>query len=321
MAKPWKIRGLRPESSVSAGIARIIKTRCAEMYSYADKTLIPGDPEALHDMRVSSRRLQAVLKIHRESFPPRKFRRIYTPLRDLIKALGMVRELDVFLQSLQLHQRENQNIPEETLRPLVAQCEHERTGHRKNLDTLIRTLVAGDYQREVHDFVNLYLKETADRTGRASRQKSFRQFGAWLIPRLYDRFADRRAEVIRHPQQWKELHNMRIAGKPLRYAMEIYEVAYGRTFRECLEHVKLVLDTMGFLHDTDVALGKLHAYERSLSVLTDQAIANTQHESVRALIELYARERSDLFRKFAAVMGEWKKNKFRRKLMKSLRHN
>src|SRR5689334_10120651 len=68
------------------------------MVSFEEGTLLGEDIEQLHDMRVASRRVQAVLKIFRGVFPKKKFKAEYAELKSLISALGEVRDYDVFIE-------------------------------------------------------------------------------------------------------------------------------------------------------------------------------------------------------------------------------
>ena len=58
-----------------------------EMLSYEFETIKGNDPEALHDMRISARRLRAALKIHRQFFPKKPLRRQLLEIENLIDNL------------------------------------------------------------------------------------------------------------------------------------------------------------------------------------------------------------------------------------------
>ena len=68
MAKPWKILDLNPDESLKQCLHKIALTRIQETFSYESATVKGEDLEALHDMRVSARRLRAVLRIFRDCF-------------------------------------------------------------------------------------------------------------------------------------------------------------------------------------------------------------------------------------------------------------
>jgi CHAD domain-containing protein len=100
MAKPWKIVDLDPGENLKVCLRKIAQTRFQETFSYEQGAIDGEDIEALHDMRVSARRLRAVLRIFRECFPKKKFRKQDEKLQTLIRSLGAVREQDVFIEML-----------------------------------------------------------------------------------------------------------------------------------------------------------------------------------------------------------------------------
>ncbi len=82
----------------------------------------------------------------------------------------------------------------------------------------------------------------------------------------YERF-------IRDPMRHKELHNMRISIKRLRYTMEFFAVNYnqrhtvdGRTeqtyYQECLATIVDLQEILGDIHDADVAVEVLTTYQK-----------------------------------------------------------
>ena len=65
------------------------------------KVLKGDDPDAIHDMRVASRRLQQVLDLIFPNPLPREARRLRRKIRRCRRALGDVRNCDVLLQQVE----------------------------------------------------------------------------------------------------------------------------------------------------------------------------------------------------------------------------
>ena len=61
------------------------------------------DPEGVHQMRVAMRRIRAALKAFEPVLPPRRVRGLNTELRWAGRALGAVRDLDVYHEALNRH--------------------------------------------------------------------------------------------------------------------------------------------------------------------------------------------------------------------------
>lgn len=79
---------------------KILQAQFRKMMDNAPGTRQGDDIEALHDMRVASRRLRAALSIFAKVFPGDEFRRLDRQIGDITDALGAVRDLDVQLDYL-----------------------------------------------------------------------------------------------------------------------------------------------------------------------------------------------------------------------------
>jgi CHAD domain-containing protein len=95
----------RPESRFPADISfkeaarRLLLAALDRMLENADGTAA-GDVEALHDMRVGSRRLRAALSVFGKIFPAAELRELDRRVKRVTDALGAVRDLDVQIESL-----------------------------------------------------------------------------------------------------------------------------------------------------------------------------------------------------------------------------
>jgi len=81
--------------------ARTVRTRTEELVAHADGVLDTRDIERVHDMRVASRRLRAVLEIFSVCFPPSEFKGVLKDVKALADALGERRDPDVHIAALQ----------------------------------------------------------------------------------------------------------------------------------------------------------------------------------------------------------------------------
>ncbi len=100
MAHPWSIEHLAIDEPLKACLRKILRMRFQKMWSHGAGTAENSDGESLHDMRVSARRLQAVMRIFKGVFAKKKIKKQREMLRTLIGQLGSVREHDVFLEYL-----------------------------------------------------------------------------------------------------------------------------------------------------------------------------------------------------------------------------
>jgi CHAD domain-containing protein len=85
------------------------------------------------------------------------------------------------------------------------------------------------------------------------------------------------APALADPANVTELHDMRIAAKRLRYALELFADALGPDATACIAQIKEFQDIVGDIHDHDVHADILRAHLKTLaadhaSTLADRAM-------------------------------------------------
>ena len=101
MAKARDIPGLHAGMSYREAAASTVAVRSQELFDHAEGVLDTSDIERVHDMRVASRRLRAVLEIYEPCFPRKGLRDVLTDIKALADALGERRDPDVHLAQLE----------------------------------------------------------------------------------------------------------------------------------------------------------------------------------------------------------------------------
>lgn len=101
MAKAEPIPGLEPDVAFKEAAANAVEVRTRELFAHSAGVLDTGDIERVHDMRVASRRLRAVMEIFAVCFPKREHRRALTEVKALADALGERRDPDVMIALLE----------------------------------------------------------------------------------------------------------------------------------------------------------------------------------------------------------------------------
>src|SRR4051794_5183513 len=94
----------------AAAAARVVAVRAEELFEHADGVLDTDDIERVHDMRVASRRLRAVLEIFTPCFEPAAYKDVLRDVKALADALGERRDPDVHLEALEALE---QRVPED----------------------------------------------------------------------------------------------------------------------------------------------------------------------------------------------------------------
>src|SRR3954468_1842065 len=80
--------------------ARIVRVRTQELFEHDEGVLDTVDIERVHDMRVATRRLRAVLEVFAPCFPKQPFKAALRDVKALADALGERRGPDVHLEAM-----------------------------------------------------------------------------------------------------------------------------------------------------------------------------------------------------------------------------
>jgi CHAD domain-containing protein len=100
MAKAADIPDLAADMAFREAAARAVEVRTEELFGHGQGVLDTDDIERVHDMRVASRRLRAVLEIFSACFPKQEYRVTLKEVKALADALGERRDPDVAIAAL-----------------------------------------------------------------------------------------------------------------------------------------------------------------------------------------------------------------------------
>jgi CHAD domain-containing protein len=101
MAKAREIPGLDASLPYAEAARRTVAVRAGELWQHAEGVLDTADIERVHDMRVASRRLRAVLEVYAPCFPKAALKPVLRDVKALADALGQRRDPDVQLAALE----------------------------------------------------------------------------------------------------------------------------------------------------------------------------------------------------------------------------
>ena len=101
MAKARDIPGCTPTSAFARRPRATVSVRAQELFEHAEGVLDTSDIERVHDMRVASRRLRAVLEIYEPCFPRRALRDVLDDVKAWPTRSAQRRDPDVHLAQLE----------------------------------------------------------------------------------------------------------------------------------------------------------------------------------------------------------------------------
>jgi CHAD domain-containing protein len=271
-----KTPGVTSDDLVGEAGRKVLALQLARVLAREPGTREGRDPEELHQMRVATRRMRAAWRVFGDAFEGRATRSIRADLRDLAAALGTVRDLDVLLEGLRGPEpsdgaREGAARGEPGLQPFVTALRRDRDKARRRL---VRLLDSPGHGRWVRRCVELLTTPGASVVNqKATNPHHIRDTAASRIWLAYERLRayddDLRSTDI------GTLHEIRIAGKRLRYAIEFVQEAIGPDVAPLLRSVTDLQDHLGALHDADVAAARARSFlaEQAARLLVAEAEA------------------------------------------------
>jgi len=209
------------------------------------------DPEALHQLRVTARRVDATLALFRQHLPLALSHARRTA-KTVLRTLGAARDLDVQLAQLA---RYCAGLPENertAAEPLDARLEAERVRVRARM---VRALDSEPTRRWLG---TLGLASVQASTGNGA----FAERATVVMPeRVRSRFRKLRKSVRRlgPESSMEDYHAVRRRAKQLRYAIESGAGLFGKPAEETLKALRRLQDTLGAHQDAHMARNRLAA--------------------------------------------------------------
>jgi CHAD domain-containing protein len=233
----------------------VLHEQVSAMCALRKKAVEWSDPEGVHDMRVLSRRLRSAIT----DFEPylRKSRLPLTKLRAIARSLGQVRDEDVALAALEKLKTETHGVVAQGLETLINERQLRRDTARAELKKAIR-------RSAIDELLAEFQTRLGDSHAAPERPVSppipppptFRSIGARVIGARLKELRAAGTHIF-FPSENKELHELRIVAKGLRYACELFAACWGEDMRAIAKEIALLQTSLGELHDCDVWIEEL----------------------------------------------------------------
>lgn len=251
-----KASGASRRDNIRAALAPRIRHLLAKMWGAEDAARSFDDPEGVHQMRVATRRIRSILQASGDAFEGKRYRRINATLRRLARALGLVRDTDVFIGILEARPGTGEDRP--GMRRLIERLSRERDAARGNLLALLDELDDEDFRQ-----ASLHAFEKARGGKRGISRKGARRM-------IREHVDDLVAATGSFPPEDDPdaLHGVRIATKRLRYALQLLEEPLRPGASEIIPALTGLQDELGELHNLDVLIDLVRS---ELHAMTDEA--------------------------------------------------
>ena len=244
-----KTPGVLAEDTVAEAGRKVMRFHLARMIDREPGVRDGKDIEDIHKMRVATRRQRAAWRVFGEAFRKRRTRDYRDGLRDVARRLGAVRDLDVQLEGIDTYRADQSVTDQRSLEPLIGSLQQHRDDSRA---LLIRELDSGAYARFIDDYLDFVRTEgAAARPVHASAPHRVRETAPSRIWAAYEQV--RSYEPILRWADVPTLHDLRIAGKWLRYSLEFVQEPLGDDALPLIAKVTALQDHLGLMNDASVA--------------------------------------------------------------------
>jgi CHAD domain-containing protein len=244
-----KTPGVTSDDHVAEAGRKVMRFHLARMLARDAGVRSGHDLEDVHAMRVATRRQRAAWRVFGASFRPGRTKRYRSGLRDVAARLGAVRDLDVLLEAADAYRADMPVAEQRALEPLLSDWRTHRDDARV---LLIRELDSDDYRRWLDDYRDFVRTEgAAVLPVGATQPHRIRDTTASRVWTAYEQV--RGYEPVLRWADVETLHDLRIAGKWLRYTLEFVREALGDDAAPLIARVTALQDHLGLLNDANVA--------------------------------------------------------------------
>jgi CHAD domain-containing protein/DNA-binding CsgD family transcriptional regulator len=305
-----------PDEAMSEAGRKAMYAHFLKMLANEAGTRLGEDIEALHDMRVSTRRMRAAYRIFADYYAAKAIAPFNKGLRRTGAMLGAVRDLDVLLEKAEAWQTMPPADPADgplpasedgdqaaqsgrSLEPLLADWRTRREVARRQM---LEYLDSPAYRRLVADFQAFLTTPGAGALPIAAGVPAPYQV-RHVAPRLiFTRYEAVRAyEPILDGAPLTTYHALRIDFKRLRYELEFFREVLGPETPDLIKTTVAMQDLLGALQDAYVAEGLIGEFLALQKAKRKKRYAGGELADVEAYLEAQRAAQQTLVQAFPAL--------------------
>jgi len=241
--------GVTSDDHIAEAGRKVMRFHLARMLAREAGVREGRDLEEVHAMRVATRRQRAAWRVFGASFRPGRTKRYRNGLREIASRLGTVRDLDVLLEAADIYRADMPVAEQRALEPLLRDWHEHRDDARV---LLVRELDSDGYRRWVDDYRDFVRTDgAAVMPVLPTQPHRVRDTAGSRIWTAYEQV--RGYEPVLRWADVETLHELRIAGKWLRYTLEFVREALGDDAGPLIARVTALQDHLGLMNDADVS--------------------------------------------------------------------
>jgi len=237
--------------------------------------------EAVHDLRVSARRLLAILDIARAIDPHPRLQKARRVLKDQIDDLDDLRDVQVMLVEVT---ETLENFPD--LKPFETHLQERESHFLRLAQKQILALKLSDLKKRIEKIRDSLEKRNLEGNLQAQLFQT--------VDNVYSRTMQAFTQV--EPSQPSTIHRLRLAFKKFRYMAEIVHPMIPSQPEPYLERMHAYQSTMGDIHDIEVFLSALTDFsESSESPFDPKPIRSFYEKHHTELVSAFMENKGELF--------------------------
>jgi CHAD domain-containing protein len=259
-------------TSVADAFYVLVTSTGAEAVRRADSLRSADDPEILHKLRVALRRLRTLWWAYGPLLEGTEAKRHRTGLKSLACVAGATRDWDVLQHLVQA---------EHAVRPRFAGLLADIDEKRADALALSKSALADSH---VEGYLNVAIDSARHQLESRPRSPALVEFVEERVGAAEQALKKDVARAHRdRVQHYETLHEVRIAGKKLRYLIEFFSPVLACDPRTAIESLTSVQDVLGKLNDlvTSEALMRAHSFQLAGTAVANDAIAFLEEEKMR----------------------------------------
>lgn len=311
--------GLLATDSFAEAGRKVLSFHFARMLKYEPGTRLGSDIEELHDMRVATRRMRAAFNLFGPAYRRKTIKPLLAGLKATGRALGPVRDLDVFIEKLEQYQ--NSLLPEDQAQfeAFLDAWRQRRARARQKMLNYLDSKSYKNFKKSFYKFVTTSGKGTLPTKEQVPPMpQELRHVVPGLVYSAYDNV--RAFETVLDSAPIETLHQLRISFKGLRYTLEFIEEVLGDGKEMIIAEVKALQDHLGDLNDADVGAQIIEDFLASWSKKQRKLTAEQRQSAapLQAYLAEQVEKREQLLATFPTAWDRFNRVEFRQTLARTI---
>lgn len=310
--------GVLVDDTLAEAGRKVMRYHFARMISHETGTRLGENIEELHKMRVATRRMRAAYLVFSDYYQPQSIKVHLKGLRATGRALGQVRDLDVFIEKARKYQETQPEGQSDDLAPLINYWVQKRDSAREKLVNYLDSEQYQSFKRKFNVFLNTAgagakpIQRSIPSPSQVYELAPVMVYSCLASVRSYDPFlVDAKIET---------LHALRIELRKLRYSIEFFQELLGSETASVISDLKMMQDHLGNLNDAQVAAQSIQNFIEGWDI-NQENLPISKRQNPEPIVTYLASRHAELHRltvEFGKVWEYFNRPEFKRNLALSL---